>query len=194
MDHAPTRDAYYTADILDDSPLRDDERDDLRDAIRHAVLGIKENIELTDFSFAPLEVIVVDSFRDENTLSLTVYLDRTELDVTPETNETYSEGSNVTRTPEDEVHYLRDLGHTYDALEYDLLSELVLMLNLPEVTHELKDYLLSGDRHPPCLYGTSKDEHTARFAVTAHITDLTQRIYDDAEFELARRVNIPIEE
>lgn len=35
----------------------------------------------------------------------------------------------------------------WEALEYDLISELVLMLDLPELPDELSDYLLGGDQY-----------------------------------------------
>lgn len=33
----------------------------------------------------------------------------------------------------------------------------------------------------------------ATFSVTVYIPETTQRIYDNAEFELARKLNIPID-
>jgi len=85
------------------------------------------------------------------------------------------------------------MGHEWEALEYDLISELVLMLGLPERPTELSNYLLGGETHGPCLFCTMTSPGQASFSVTTGIPETTQRIYDNAEFELARRLNIPID-
>lgn len=66
------------------------------------------------------------------------------------------------------------------------------MLDLPEMPSELANYLLGGgDEHGPCLYCTMRSPDQATFSVTAHIPETTQRIYDNAEFGLARRLDVP---
>ncbi|WP_257300792.1 hypothetical protein [Haloarchaeobius sp. FL176] len=191
MDHASLPDSYYANDLWHDSPLTDDEREALRDEIRQLVLAIKEEIHLDDIEHPGIGDIELTSFRDEDALNITVYLISDELGINPVGNETFDEEGEATLS--DEAHYLRDLGHTWRAVEYDLISELVLMLDLPELSDELSDYLLGGDEHGPCLYCTMDSPANAAFSVTAHIPETTQRIYDNAEFELARKLNIPID-
>lgn len=120
-----------------------------------------------------------------------MYLIPDELETEPQANETIDEGGEATIS--EGVHYLRDIGQEWDALEYDIISELVLMLDLPEMPTELANYLLGGDTHGPCLYCTMRSPGQASFSITAYIPETTQRIYDDAEFEFARRLNIPID-
>jgi hypothetical protein len=190
MHHAPLPNNYYTEELWHDSPLIDDEREALRDEIRQLVLAIKEEAYI-DVEHSTIGAIDFTSFRDEPSLNITVFLIPDELEATPIANETFDEDGSATIT--DEAHYLRDLGYEWAALEYDIISELVLMLDLPEMPDELLDYLLSGEEHGPCLYCTSRSPGQASFAITAHIPETTQRIYDNAEFELARKLNIPID-
>ncbi|WP_144427202.1 hypothetical protein [Halolamina pelagica] len=183
-------DNYYIEDIWHDSPLTDDERKAFRDQIRQLILGIKENTHI-DLGHSAIGAIDFNSFRDESDVSITVYLKPDELETKPAGDESFwDEGEDPDA---DEAHYLRDLGHEWAALEYDIISELVLMLDLPEVPVELSDYLLIGEEHGPCLFCTSSGPSQACFSITAHIPEITQRIYDNAEFELARRLNIPID-
>jgi len=191
MDHAPLPDSYYASDLWHDSPLTDDERESLRDEIRQLVLAIKEEAHLDDIGYPSISDIELTSFRNEEALNLTVYLVSDELEIESVGNETFDEEGEATLS--DEAHYLRDLGHTWKALEYDLISELVLMPDLPELPDELSDYLLGADQYGPCLYCTMDSCAHAAFSVTVHIPETTQRIYDNAEFELARKLNIPID-
>lgn len=190
MDHVPLPDNYYTEDLWHDSPLSDDEREALRDEVRQLILGIKEETYIKVENTA-IGAIDFTRFRDEPSLSLSVYLTPDKLETQPVGDENFSE--EVDESVADEPHYLRDLGHEWAALEYDVISELVLMLDLPEMPIELSDYLLGGDEHGPCLFCTSTSPEQACFSVTAHIPETTQRIYDDAEFQLARKLNIPID-
>jgi len=190
MDHTPLPGNYYTDDLWHDSPLSDDEREALRDEIRQLVLGIKEEAHI-EIGHPAIGTIDFTSFRDEPSLSISVYLLPEELETKPIGDENFGEDNDAPTS--DEAHYLRDLGHTWAALEQDILSELVLMLDIPDMPEELSDYLLGGDEHGPCLFCTSTSPAQANFSVTAHLPEHTQRIYDDAEFELARKFNIPID-
>lgn len=191
MDHKPSPDNYYNNDLWLDSPLTDDERDALRDEIRQLVLGIKEEGHIGELDHEAIGDITLTSFRDENTLNVTTHLIIEKLDADPVGDEVFDKGGAVSDS--EDAHYLRDLGQTWEALEYDLISELVLMLNLPEMPSELSSHLLCGDEHGPCLYCTMRTPAQASFSVTAHISETTQQIYDNAEFRLARRLNIPID-
>lgn len=191
MNHAPLPDNYYTNDRWLDSPLTEDEREALRDEIRQLVLGIKEEADIGEPEHEAIGTITLQSFRDEDSLTITTYLFPSELETEPVGDEVFNENEEVVESGD--AHYLRDLGHTWDALEYDLLSEFVLLLDLPEMPTELETYLLGGEEYGPCLYCTMKTPSQASFSVTAYIPETTQRIYDDAEFELARRLNIPID-
>lgn len=191
MDHAPLPDSHYASDLWHDSPLTDDERESLRDEIRQLVLAIKEETHLDEIGYPGISDIELTSFRNEEALNITFYLVSEELEIEPVGNETFEEEGEATLS--DEAHYLRDLGHVWEALEYDLISELVLMLDLPELPDELSDYLLGGDEYGPCLYCTMDSPAHATFSVTVHLPETTQRIYDNAEFELARKLNIPID-
>lgn len=191
MNHVPLPDNYYTDNLWHDSPLTDDERESLRDKIRELVLGIKEEASIGETEHLAIGDITLTSFRDEDALSITAYLIPEELETELLADETFDEDGEVIVT--EDAHYLRDIGHEWEALEYDLISELVLMLDLPEMPSELADYLLGGDKHGPCLYCTMRSPGHASLSVTAHIPETTQRIYDNAEFELARKLNIPID-
>ncbi|WP_280536286.1 hypothetical protein [Halopenitus sp. POP-27] len=191
MNHAPLPENYYSNDLWLDSPLTEDEREALRDEIRQLVLSIKEEGDIGEPEYGAIGTVSLQSFRDKDSLTITAYLDPDELETEPIGDEVFDEDGNVVDSGE--AHYLRDLGDTWSALEYDLISELVLMLDLPETPSELENYLLGGDEHGPCLFCTMKSPGQASFSVTAHIPETTQHIYDDAEFELARRLNIPID-
>jgi hypothetical protein len=191
MNHAPLPDSYYTNDLWQDSPLTDDEREALRDEIRQLVLGIKEEANIGKTEHSAIGDITLTSFRNEDTLTVTTHLIPEELETKPVGDQNFNEDNEVTAS--EEAHYLRDLGHEWEALEYDIIGELVLMLDLPELPSELGKYLLGGEKHDPCLFCTMAGPAQASFSVTAHIPETTQRIYDDAEFELARRLNIPID-
>ncbi len=183
--------SYCANDFWHDSPLTDDEREVLRDEIRQLVLGIKQEIHLDEIEHPAIGDIELTSFDNEDTLNVTVYLASDDIEMNPVGNKNFNDEGEVTIS--EDAHYLRDLAHTWAALEYDLISELVLMLDLPEMPEELADYLLDGDEHGPCLYCTMRSPDQATFSVAAHIPETTQEIYDNAEFELARQLNIPID-
>lgn len=191
MNHASLPDNYYTNDLWLDSPLTEDEREALRDEIRQLVLGIKEETNIDELEHNAIGTIRLQSSRDEDSLTIQMYLDPEELEMEPIGDDMVNEDGDVVAS--EDAHYLRDLGHTWEALEYDLISELVLMLDLPEMPVELEKYLLGGKEFGPCLYCTMKTPSQASFSVSAYISETTQQIYDDAEFELARRLNIPID-
>lgn len=191
MDHAPLPDNYYNDDLWLESPLTDDERESLRDEIRQLVLGIKEEANIGETDHSAIGDITLMSFRDEDSLTINTYLIPEELETEPVGDENFDEDGEVTGS--EDAHYLRDLGHEWEALEYDLISELVLMLDLPEHPPELANYLFDGDEHGPCLFCTMTTPGSASFSIVAHIPEITQQIYDDAEFELARHLNIPID-
>lgn len=190
MEHTTRPENYSTENLWQDSPLTDAERDVFRDVIRQLVLGIKENahIDVDDPAIGAIDFV---SFRDESNISTSVYLRPEELEVKPVGDENFWDEGN--EPDADEAHYLRDLGHEWAALEYDIIGELVLMLDLPEISAELSDYLLGGKEHVPCLICTSSNPSQACFSLTSHIPEATQCIYDNAEFELARQLNIPID-
>lgn len=191
MDHALLPDNYYNNDLWVDSPLTEDEREALRDEIRQLVLGIKEDTDIGEPEHTAIGTVSLQSYRDENSLTISTHLVPEKLEKEPIGDEVLNKDGE--KIVSGNAHYLRDLGHTWEALEYDLISELVLMLDLPETPVELENYLLGGEEFGPCLYCTLKTPSQASFSVTAHIPETTQQIYDDAEFELARRLNIPID-
>jgi len=191
MSHAPLPDNYYIDDLWHESPLKNDEREAVRDEIRQLVLGIKEEANIGEIEHSAIGDITLTSFRDEDALTITIYLIPKELETEPVGDENFGEDGEVSSSGD--AHYLRDIGHEWEGLEYDLISELVLMLDLPEMPSELSNYLLGGENHGPCLFCTMTSPGQASFSVTAHIPETTQRIYDDAEFKLARKLNIPID-
>jgi hypothetical protein len=191
MDHAPLPDDYLTDDRWHASPLTDDEREALRDEIRQVVLGIREESHVGDVDHDAIDSITLTSLRDEDALTVTVSLLSGRLETRPVGDETFDAHGDVTASGA--AHYLRDLGDEWDALEYDLVGELVLMLDLPELPSELAGYLLDGEAHGPCLFCTTASPGHASFSITAHVPGTTRQIYDDAEFELARLLGIPID-
>jgi hypothetical protein len=191
MEHCSTPDNYYTSNLWKDSPLSKNERETLRDEIRQLVLGIKEEVHLDEIEEPAIGEIELISYREESVLSVTVYLSTDNLETLPIGNEMYDTDGEYTTS--EEVHYLRDLGDKWEALEYDIISELVLMLDLPETPTEISKYLLNGEEYGPCLYCNLRGLSHASFSITAHIPESTQQIYENAEFELARRLNIPID-
>lgn len=191
MNHAPLPDSYYADDLWKGSPLTVDEREALRDETRQLVLGIKEETNIPGTEHSAIGDITLTSFRNEATLSITTYLLPEEIEAKPVGDENFDEDGEVTTSGD--AHYLRDMGHEWKALEYDLISELVLMLDLPETPSELSNYLLEGETNGPCLFCTTTSPGQASFSVTVGVPETTQRIYDDAEFELAQRLNIPID-
>jgi hypothetical protein len=191
IDHAPLPDSYYDDSAYEGTPLTDDEREAFRDEIRHLASGVKEEAHLNEMNHQTVSSITLSCPRDDDTLVVGVYLDSEELEADPTANQSFDEDGEETIS--DEVHYLRDMGDEWEALEYDLISELVLMLGLPEESSELANYLLDGETYGPCLLCSEKMPESALFTVVVRIPETTQQLYDRGEFELARRFNIPID-
>lgn len=191
MDHKPAHEYYYNHDIWQDSPLTDDEREDLRDAIRTLILGIKEHADLENLTHPGLELIELTCQRTDPDIGITVYLQNNQLDTTPITDDYHGTNPDHPSSNAD-GHYLRDLGHTWNALEYDLISDLVVMLDLPEYSEDLTPYLY-GNPDTPRLYGTYSDDHHSHFTLYALIPQHVQTLYDNADFDTANQLRIPIE-
>ena len=191
IDHTPTPDDYYSTDLQNDSPLTDAEREAFRDRVRKLVLGIREEDDVRDLEHPTVNLLELTSFRDTDRLSVTVHLDLDELDTEPTANESFDQDGTATTSAE--MHYLRDLGDEWEALEYDVLSQLVHLLDLPEFPSELANWLVDGDERGPCLLCDLKMPGSVSFSVIAVIPEHTQKVYDNAEFELARQYRIPID-
>jgi hypothetical protein len=191
MDHQPAHEQYYQDPIWHDSPLTDDEREDLRDAIRTLILGIKQHIDLTNLEHPGIAFIELNCERTDPDIEITVWLNKDNLETTPITDNYFGDDPTHPRS-EGDPHYLRDLGHTWNAVEFDIISELVLLLDLPEYSEELTKYLL-GDPETPNLSGTESNDETACFTIFAYIPQHVQTIYDNADFDLANQLRIPIE-
>lgn len=191
IDHKPAPECYFDNDLWKESPLTDDEREAMRDEIRQVVLKIKEETYVEQLNHPAISDIFIRSPRRDHFLTLTVYLSTDELEMEPIGEDTVDENGDISSSAGG--HFLRDLGHTWKALEYDLISDLVVMLDLPEAPIELSGYLLDGPDHGPCLYCTFKSPDVSAFTIIAHIPNITQRIYDDADFELAAMLGIPLE-
>jgi hypothetical protein len=191
IDHVPLPDHYLRVADSATSPLTDDEREAFRDEIRHLVSGVKEESDLGGFEHPAIHNVHLVSFRGDSALTVTVYLGLGDLQTDAVALTTLDDdGEEIVS---DDPHYLRDLGDEWQGLEHDLIGELVLLLDLPETPSELADYLLDGGEYGPCLVCNTRTDDSASFSVTASIPATTQRIYDGAEFELARYLGIPID-
>ena len=191
FDHAPLPDAYYGNDHEQDSPLTHDELERFRDEIRYVVSGIKEEPEIEDIHHPAISTLCLNCYRDEDTLTVKVYLDTTEIEADPVGNVTFD--SRGSETVSKDIHYLRDIGDEWWALEWAILTELVMLLDLPESPQRLADYLVDGEKYGSCLACSTRMPETAEFSVIAYIPETTQRLYDNADFERARQLRIPID-
>ncbi|MFC5365545.1 hypothetical protein [Salinirubrum litoreum] len=192
VEHTPHPDDYHANDELEkNSPLTDKEREVFRNKIRNVVLGVEEETTLGEIEYHGISSITLRSFRDESTLTVSVYVDADEADV--EVDPAHIFGEEVKVTDSAEAYYLRDLGDDWEALEFVILNDLVMLLDLPETPSELADYLLDGEKHGTCLVCGTRMPDSAEFGVVATIPETTRRIYENAEFELARNLRIPID-
>ena len=191
IDHAPLPDDYYGSEHEEDSPLTHDEIGRFRDELRYLLTGIKEEADVVDLDHPAIRSLNLACLRNEDTLTVTVYLDSDEIEIDPTANVTFDEQGD--ETVSEDVHYLRDMGDEWWALEWAILTELVMLLDLPESPLYLADYLVGGEEHGPCLMCDTKTPESVGFTVIAYIPDHTQKIYNDAELETARQFRIPID-
>lgn len=191
MDHKPAPSNYYNNEIWQDSPLTTDDRERFRDAIRTLVLDITEEIDLADFDHDAIQNIHFTKFTGDDTLSISLYIDNKAFETQPTAHTLYDK--NYDYVYNHSCDYLRDLGHTWTALEYDVISELVLLLDLPEYTDELIPYVCFSDQESPNLTALEGNEHFTLFYINTEIPQITQTIYETANFDLANKFGIPIE-
>lgn len=191
MDHTPAHDTYYADEIWQDSPLTTDDRERFRDAIRTLILDITEEIELTEFEHDAIRGMYLVKFDGHDDLSISLYLDNADFNTPPTPNALHDDNLNHISTQDPD--YLRDLGHTWNALEYDIISELVILLDLPESTDELTPYVCFSDQDTPNLTATTGYPDFTTFYISTHIPQTTQTIYANADFDTANQLGIPIE-
>ena len=191
IDHAPLPDDYYGSEHEEDSPLTHDERERFRDELRYLLTGIKEEAEVVDIEHPAILNLNLVCFRDEDTLTVKLHLDLAELDINPTAGVAFDEQGNETTSKD--IHYLRDMGDEWWALEWAILTELVILLDLPEDPDHLARYLVGGEQYGPCLKCDTKFHDSAVFSVIAYIPEHTQKIYNDAALETAKQLRIPID-
>jgi hypothetical protein len=191
IDHAPLPDDYYGNEHAEDSPLTREELERFRDEIRSALCGIEEEPEIEDIQHPAISTLSLIRYRDEDTLTVKVYLDVTEIESNPVGSLTIDQQGGETSSGE--IHYLRDMGDEWWALEWAILTELVMLLDLPESPRMLAEYLVDGKKYGSCLTCSTSMPGSAEFQVTAYIPETTEKLYENADFDRARQLRIPID-
>jgi len=185
MEHTPIPEDYYTQERWHDSPLTDSEREAIRHALRDLLLRIKPESSHTSFDHPAVREIHLRREVNHPSLNIHVYLEHDYIEVDPIGDMIFdADGREISDT--NNGHYLRDLGPTWEALEYDLLSEFVLMLDLPEHPSEFAKRLV-GDG-PARLFCTSCDPLSAEFTTFVDIPSHRIPTDEDAEKSLANQL------
>lgn len=133
VDHVPAPADYVGG--WPDSPLTELNRHQFRTAIRQLRRGRLDECELALDSHPAIEKFTLSYAAVDAGFSLDVYVVEDALDVDIIANERYDAGGIVTLN--DDPHLLRDLGQCWHHLEADLITQLIIVLDLPTAEEDL---------------------------------------------------------
>lgn len=185
MDERASPREKYLYEEFEDTPITDAEREELRGYLRSLLCNVTEYKAIEPEHSAILNITVTRP--NEVEIGVEVDILEKELDVEIIPDERFHPDGTVERFDEPPYN-LRDLGPEWESLEYDLISEMVLMLDLPEYTDELSNYAFGEDFGITCTTAG----RTAVFTTWFRIPPTTRMLYDEDQFDIAERLGIPM--